>query len=119
VEVETIMANDEVTTKNRWNIFLAVTAYLVLTFLWRTFVTAHEYPGRTSQIIDIVVDLFAFVGIIGLRSQLAAALPFNDPRKSKLGLIFGLAIAAGIGLFLIRFTSDTAWRTGHLFYNVY
>lgn len=113
------MANDDVTTKNRWNIFRLVAAYLILTFLWRALVTAHEYPGRTSQIIDIVVDLFAFVGIIGLRSQLAAALPANDPRKSTLGLVFGISIAAGIGLFLIRFTSDAAWWTGHLLYNVY
>ena len=112
------MANDEVTTKNRWNIFLAATAYLILSFLWRTIVTAHEYPGRTSQIIDIVVDLFAFIGIIGLRSQLAATLPFNDPRKAKISVLFGLSVAAGIGLFLIRFTSDAAWWTGHLRYSL-
>lgn len=113
------MANDDVTTKNRWNIFRLVAAYLILSLLWRALVTAHEYPGRTSQIMDIVVDLFAFVGIIGLRNQLVAALPANDPRKSTLGLIFAISIAAGIGLFLIRFTSEAAWRTGHLFYSVY
>ena len=113
------MANDEVTTKNRWNIFRLVSAYLILTFLWRTLVTAHEYPSRTLQILDLVFDLFAFIGIIGLRSQLNAALPANDPRRSKLGLLFGLGVAAGIGLFLIRFTSNAAWWTGHLFYNVY
>ncbi len=112
------MTIDEATTKNRWNIFLAVTAYLILTFLWRALVTAHEYPGRTSQVMDLIFDFFAFIGILGLRRQLIAALPWNDPRKAKIGLLFGFGVAAGIGLFLMRFTSDAAWWTGHLYYSV-
>ncbi len=112
------MAGAGPTPGTQWNLFRFVAVFLILTFLWRALVTAHEYPGRTSQVMSLVFDLMALIGLIGLRSQLSKAMLPDDPRRSLAGVLFGLGLAAGIGLFVIRLTSDSAWWTGHLFYGL-
>ena len=54
------------------------------------------------------------VGVIGARSQLFAKLPEMDSRRPIAGILFVAAVISGVGLLLIRFTSDQAWWTGHL-----
>ncbi len=104
-------------TKN-WTIYRIVAVLLIMSFLWRVLVAAHEYPSRTSQILTLVVDAMLLFSLVSLRSQWAKLFDRNDPRRGTGNLFFGLGLTAGIGLFLIRLTSDSAWWTGHFFYSL-
>ncbi len=101
-----------------WYIFLFICFFLIAQLLWRLFAVAHEYPGRSAQVLEMVLDAMMVAGIFGLRIQLLAAMPDSDGRKSFGGVLSIAAIVAGVGLFLIRFTSDAAWWTGHLRYSL-
>jgi hypothetical protein len=78
-------------------------ALLIGTFLWRTLTAAHEYPGRTATIMEMVIDAALIVGLFGLRARMPTWL-------------FWVALICGIGLFAIRLNSDASWWTGHLNY---
>jgi uncharacterized protein YybS (DUF2232 family) len=78
---------------------------LIGNFLWRALTEAHEYPVRTSQVLEMVVDGACVIGLIGLRAKLPTAL-------------FLIALIAGIGLFAIRLHSDASWWTGHWSYSL-
>lgn len=86
-------------------IFYALSAVLILTFLWRLLTPAHEYPSRTAQLLELGVDALCIVGLIGLR---------------KIGppVLFWIALIAGLGLFAIRLNGDASWWTGHLMYSL-
>ena len=86
-------------TKNQ-KIFYALSVILILTFLWRTLTTAHEYPSRMVMVLDMGFDALCIVGLIGLRKAGPPAL-------------FWIALIAGIGLFAIRLHGDASWWTGH------
>jgi len=86
-------------------IFYVVSIVLIATFLWRVFVPAHEYPMRTSQVMDIVIDLAMTLGLIGIRN--------GGPK-----LLFLVALIAGIGLFAIRLNGEASWWTGHVSYSL-
>lgn len=112
------MAESNPFTARNWAIFRIAAVLLVLSFCWRALVTAHEYPSRASQILTLIVDAMLLFSIIGLRSQWTKLFDGNDPRRAIGNLLFGLGLGAGIGLFLIRLTSDSAWWTGHYFYSL-
>lgn len=78
-------------------------ALLIGTFLWRALTPAHEYPGRTSTILEMVIDAALIVGLFGLKARMA-------------GWLFWIALICGGGLFAIRLNSDASWWTGHLNY---
>jgi hypothetical protein len=80
-------------------------AYLIAIFLWRVLTPAHELPLRTEQMLEIGLDALVLIGLIGLRKQIAPAL-------------FWIALIAGLGLFAIRATGDTAWWSGHLMWSL-
>ncbi len=86
--------------KNNPKIFYALSAVLILTFLWRTLTTAHEYPSRMITLMDMGFDALCIVAMIGLRKAGPPAL-------------FWISIVAGIGLFVIRLHGDASWYTGH------
>ena len=86
-------------TRNQ-KIFYALSVIVILTFLWRTLTTAHEYPSRMVQVLDMGFDALCIVGLIGLRKAGPPAL-------------FWIALIADIGLFAIRLHSDASWWTGH------
>ena len=94
-------------TNKNWVIFLLLSAYLIFTFLWRSLTKAHESPLRTEQLMTIGLDAVAVIGLIFMRTQL-----------SKGKFIFWVALAAGLGLFAIRFSSDEGWWSGHLYMNL-
>jgi len=79
--------------------------YLIAIFLWRALTPAHEMPMRAEQMLAIGLDALALVGLIGLRKQVVPAL-------------FWIALVAGLGLFAIRATGDTAWWSGHLMWSL-
>lgn len=113
------MADQTATITKRWNLLLLVFVYLIFSLLWRVLVTANEYPGQTATLLSMLADACAVLGLVGLRNQLNAAMPPDDARRSKVNIVGGFGIAVGISLFLIRFTSDAAWWTGHLHYSVH
>jgi hypothetical protein len=82
-----------------------LSCYLIGSFLWRTFIEAHEYPGRTAMMLRMGIDALLIVGLFGLRKQLPPWL-------------FWVALLAGLGLFAIRMNGDASWWTGHLMYSV-
>jgi len=44
-------------------------AYLIGNFLFRTMTAAHEYPLRTEQVLEMVIDGFAISGCSVCRSE--------------------------------------------------
>jgi len=86
-------------------IFFALCCYLIVSFLYRMLLTAHQYPSRTEQVMTMVLDALCVVGLVGTRA--------NGPR-----VLFWLAVAAGIAMFAIRLTGDASWWTGHLSYSL-
>ena len=78
---------------------------LIASFLWRTLTAAHEYPVRSEQVMTMLIDLGLIAGLYGMRQRLPAAL-------------FWIALASGVGLFLIRLNSDASWWTGHLAFSI-
>ena len=91
-------------TKNT-TLFYVLSALLILTFLWRTLTTAHEYLSRTANLLEMGVDALCIAGLIGLRKAGPPAL-------------FWIALIAGLGLFAIRLNGDASWWTGHLTYSL-
>ena len=102
-----------------WTFFRVVAGILILTLLWRALIPAREYPGRSAQMLTIVIDLGLLVGLFGIRAHLVKVLDMNDPRRKTLTPLFGAALICGVCLFLIRLTGDAAWWTGHLLYSIY
>jgi 2-keto-3-deoxy-L-rhamnonate aldolase RhmA len=88
-------------SNRNWVIFLFVSIYLIATFLWRALTPAHEYAMRTDQVLTMALDLLVLVGLIGMKRQV--------PQPGQ--VLFWFALAAGIGVFAIRLTSDAAWWT--------
>jgi len=84
-------------------VFYLLSVLLIGNFLYRMLVTAHEYPVRTSQMLQIGVDLLMVAGLVGIRKT--GPMP-----------LFWIALIAGIGLFAIRLHSDASWWTGHWSY---
>jgi hypothetical protein len=60
------------------------------------------------------VDLLLLIGLIALWRSYPAPTPDAPPYVRWGGSIFGLGVAAGIVMLLLRFTGDHAWWTGHL-----
>lgn len=78
---------------------------LIGTFLWRMLITAHEYPSRTAQMMEIFFDVLCVVGMFGVKTKIPAPLFWA-------GLVCGLLVLA------IRLNGDASWWTGHLTYSV-
>jgi hypothetical protein len=56
--------------------------------------------------------------LFGMRGQILRAMAVDDGRKGLVQALFIAGAVSGVGLFLIRFTSDAAWWTGHLQYSL-
>ena len=106
------------TSPRNWYLYLFICFFLIAQLLWRLFVVAHEYPDRATQVLEMVLDAAMVVAVFGLRGQVLAAMPEGDGRKGLVQALFVAAAIAGVGMFLIRFTSDAAWWTGHLQYSL-
>jgi hypothetical protein len=77
--------------------------YLIGNFLWRAFTPAHEYPPRSVQVFEMILDGVTLLAMFGVRKRIPVWL-------------FALALIAGLGLFAIRLHSDASWWTGHYMY---
>ena len=92
-------------TGSNSTIAIVLAIYLIGQFLWNVFVPAHEYAMRTEQLLTIGLNVLAVVGLFGMKAKVPQPL-------------FWPGLMAGIGLLALRFTSDAAWWTGHLFYSL-
>jgi len=93
-------------------IFVYAAACLIGVFLWRAFVPAQAYPMRAEQILDIAFDTILLVCLVGVRVGLKRP---SAGGLGKLDALFWVGLAAGLGLFAIRFGGGNAsWWTGHL-----
>ncbi len=101
-------------TGNLWPIYLIVSGYLILRFATAIFLRGGEWPMPPSHYLQMAVDLGLLVGLIGLRSQFYAKLDRYDSRRGLAGVLFIFGVISGVGLLLIRFTSDAGWWTGYL-----
>jgi hypothetical protein len=91
---------------------------MILLFLWRVFVPAHEYSMRTAQVLDIAINILLLVGLVGLKRQLDREFEPDDSRWSSARPLYWGGLIAGILMLLIRLTSNAAWWTGHLRYSL-
>ncbi len=88
-----------------WAIFLALAAYPIANFLYRTLTAGHEYPMRSEQVMTISFDVLGLIGLYGMRA--------HGPKP-----LFWIALAAGLGLLAIRMNGDASWWTGHLVFSI-
>lgn len=96
-------------------LFIAFAVYLILTLVWRVVTPAHELPVRSDQLTTMLLDGLMLAGLVGLRVRVRQA-GNADPSSAMMRALFGLGVAAGIGLFAVRLTSGNAWWSGHLRY---
>jgi hypothetical protein len=82
-----------------------VACVLIGLFTYRLTVPAHESPLLPELVLTIAFDAVMVVGLIAMRARIAAPL-------------FWAALVAGVGLFVIRLTSDSSWWTGHLLWTM-
>jgi len=97
-----------------WRVYIFVSIYLAIRFLWGVFVPGGEYPMPPWHYVSMGVDLVLLICVLMLRSRLFPELGANDPRTTWANVLFGVGLVSGIGLLAIRFTSNAAWWTGHL-----
>ena len=82
-----------------------VACVLIGLFTYRLTVPAHEGALLPELVLTMVFDAAMVVGLVVLRARLAAP-------------IFWAALISGVGLFVIRFTSESSWWTGHLMWTM-
>lgn len=100
--------------RNIWPIYLLISGYLIVRFLSAVLIPGGGWPLSPAHYLSMAIDLCLLIGLFGTRSQLNKTMSSDDSRQSLAGAMFVGGIVAGIGLLLIRFTSDAAWWTGHL-----
>ena len=105
-------------SSRNWTIFRIISAYMILLFLWRLFIPAHEYSMRTEQVLDIAINLGLIVGLVGTHRALAKEFDPDDSRWGTANTLYWCAMIGGVGMLLIRLTSNAAWWTGHFRYSL-
>jgi len=100
-----------------WTTFRVIAALLIVTFVYRLSIPSHEYDSRGVVILDIVLNIGLLVGLFGTKRTLSQKAPDDD--RWQVGTpLYWAALTSGVGLLLIRFTSDSGWWTGHLMYSL-
>jgi hypothetical protein len=95
---------------------LWLSIYMIGLFLWRFFTPAHEYDVRSVQMLDMTLDALATVALIAIFARSIGAGADNS-RLLRVILIWA-ALASAAGIWLIRFSSDEGWWTGHRLYSL-
>lgn len=96
-----------------WIAGMIVAGVLILRFVWGAFVPGGEWPVSPAHYLAMAIDAGLLIGLVGMRKEISA----TSRAAAQPGLtraLFICGVASGIGLLLIRFTSDRAWWTGHL-----
>ncbi|HVH80866.1 MAG TPA: hypothetical protein VM782_15830 [Stellaceae bacterium] len=98
-------------------LFYIVSIFVISTFLWRFFVPAHEESDPDSLIyLKIVVEFIQPVGLIILFSYLRPR--YGGDSTAMLTTVLVIALAASIGILVMRFSTTHGWYTGHRVYDI-
>jgi hypothetical protein len=92
----------------------AIACLLIADCVWRLVTPGGPWPVSPWRYLSMGVDLLLLAGLIALWRSYPAPTPDAPPHVRWGGSLFGLGIAAGVIVLLLRFTSDHAWWTGHL-----
>ena len=52
-----------------WIVFLILSTYLILMFMWRAFTKVHVMPLSTEKFMTIGLDFLVVVGLIGVKTS--------------------------------------------------
>lgn len=108
------MADDTAKSQKRgWLIFVLVSLYVIAQFLWRVSTRAGSWPMPPMHLLSMALDLILIVALIGLYRTVGSQTPEGDRRHAVRHVLFWPALLSGIGMFIIRFSSDVGWWTGH------
>ncbi len=94
--------------------FVLIGLYIIGQFGWRLFVRAGAWPMPPVQYLSMAIDLGLILLIIMLHARVSRLMPQDDGRRALKTPIFAAALFSGVGMFIIRFSSDVGWWTGHL-----
>jgi hypothetical protein len=99
--------------RNPWTMFVVVSLYLTVIFVWRFFMPAGEYPSAVVQYLSMALDAGMLVGLVGSKMQVTRSLAPDDGDRVFATVLFCIALLAGLGLFAIRLSGEVGWETGH------
>ena len=105
----------EPTATNIKRLFYLVSIYVILTFLWRFLVPAYEESDTDTLIyLNILLELAQVASLIILFSYLRPR--YGGASTAMLTTVFLIALAASIGILVMRFSTTHGWYTGHRLY---
>lgn len=105
----------EATATNIKRLFYLISIYVILTFLWRFFVPAYEESDTDTLVyLKIVLELTQVASLIILFSYLRPR--YGGDSTAMLRTVFLIALAASIGILVMRFSTTFGWYTGHRLY---
>jgi hypothetical protein len=97
-------------------VFFLLSLLVVLTFLWRFFVPAHEESDTNLMIgFEILLELAAAAGLVVLFFLLMSRS--DEDLRRVLVVTFCVAFVASLGILLMRFSTTAGWYTGHRIYH--
>ncbi len=108
------MASTEKLTTGFWLSYYLVALGLITRCLWRVLTPGGSFPLPPAHYLSMGFDLVLLVVLILGRRHIGRWGESEAPAVSRARWVFAAALIAGIGLIAIRFTSHTAWWTGHL-----
>jgi hypothetical protein len=106
------MMNDAVKASR---MFYVLSILVILTFLWRFLVPAHEESDTNLMIgFEILLEFAAPAGLVALFFVLMSRL--GEDSRRLLVVTFCMALVASVGILVMRFSSTAGWHTGHRVY---
>ena len=91
-----------------------IACLLIVNCLWRLVAPGGPWPVTPWNYVSMGVDLLLLIGLVALWRSYPAPTPDAPPHVRWGSWLFGLEVAAGIIMLLLRFTTEHAWWTGHL-----
>lgn len=99
--------------RTNWIVYVCASLYLSYQALWRFFARAGEWPPRSVMLLELAVDVGMSAAAIALYVQLNRQFPDDDRRRPFAVVLLVMLIVAILTIFVIRFSSDVGWWTGH------
>jgi hypothetical protein len=98
-------------------LFYCLSIYVILTFLWRFGVPAHEEAEPDTLIyFEILFEFVSVAGLVVLFTQLRSQ--DGDAAQAPPAALFWIALVAAIGILIMRFSTTDGWYTGHRVYQI-
>lgn len=99
--------------RTNWIVYVVASLYLVFQALWRLFARAGEWPPKGIALFEIGLDVAMSGAVIALYFKISRQSSTDASRQTMLGLLLIVALVAIATIFIIRFSSDVGWWTGH------